>query len=223
MAIGVNPAWNTKVIETETFPVNGLLYFYLGLNCTSNSPFPNNNERYYKNFQIEIINGLGAGTKLKGQEHKGYVNKIVKNNENKDITIDSTPKNSIYGTLFSLQFTNLVQNRVFTFRDGVSLFEGRLGELVTRQMMDWRYIQRIKIEGKILGIYKSSFQWLTLHQALIFGLKSGKYFIFGKAVYNLREDYIEATLYEMWKDGEECTTRGVATNENLDYDFKFLY
>ncbi len=223
VALSVPPIWVTKEYDLELAPVDGIIKLYLGLDCTTNSPFPTNDERYYKNFQIEIINGLGAGTKLKGQEHKGYVNKIVKNNENKDIIIDSSPSNSIYGTLFSGQFTNLVQNRVYTFRDGVSLFEGRLGELITRQMMDWRYIQRIKIEGKLLGIYKSSFQWLSLHQALIFSLKSGKYFIFGKAVYNLREDFIEATLYEMWKDGEECTTRGVGTNENLDYDFKFLY
>lgn len=223
VAIGVSTAWTTKEFETENYPVNGLLYFYLGLDCTVNSPFQPNNERHYKNIKIELFNGLGAGSLLKGQEHKGYINKIVKNNENKDIIIDSTPKNSLYGTLFSSQFTNLVQNRVFTFRDGVSLFEGRLGELMTKQMMDWRYIQRVKLEGKILGIYKDSYEWLTLQQSLIFSVKAGKYFIFGKAVYNLKEDFIEATLYEMWKDGEATGAQGVGYNYLLDYDFKFLY
>lgn len=208
------------VIETGPLPRSGKFYFYMGNN--NSGAFPAD-IKMYKNFKLEVINQFNARQVIKGQEHKGFINKIVKNNQNKEIAIDSTPKNSIYGTLFSSQFTNLVQNRVYTFRDGVSLWEGRLGELTTKQMMDWRYIQRIKLEGKLIGIYKASFEWLTLHQALIFSIKSGKYFIFGKAVYNLKEDFVEATLYEMWKDGEEIGPQGVATNNQLDYDFKFLY
>lgn len=210
--------WSDYEIETEVLPTTGVCQIFFNLNV-----FNSNNETHYKNLKVEVINQVSANSKLNGHEHKGYINKVVKNNENVNISIDSTLKNSIYGTLFSTQFTNLVQNRIATFRDGVSLWEGLLGELITKQMMDWKYIQRIKLEGKILGIYKSSYQWLTLHQALIFSLKSGKYFIFGKAVYNLREDYIEATLYEMWMDSEAIGNQGVETNGLLDYDFKFLY
>lgn len=182
-----------------------------------------NSSTFYKNFKIEVKNKSNNNAYLKGQQHKGYINRVVKNNDITDINIDSSVSNTVMGTLLTSATTNLVQDKIYTFRDGVSSWQGRLGELMTKQMMDWRYVQRVKLEGKLLGIYKTSFEWLTLHQALIFSIKSGKYFIFGKAVYNLKEDTIDATLYEMWKDGEAVGAAGVETNTLLDYDFKFLY
>jgi hypothetical protein len=61
---------------------------------------------------------------------------------------------------------------------------------------------------------------VTLLKAIIFGFKNDLNFIFGKAEFNFREDTINATFFEMWKDSEAST--GI-TNPMLQYLFKYLY
>lgn len=214
--------WNSYEIETERILVDSLFTFYLGMN--SNGA---NRERYYKNIRVELIPQTANQANINGHLNKGFVNKVTKNNERKDIYLDDSQRNSVYGTLFFNAFQNLIQVRTKDWTMPTLLGSLKLGEFTTRQMMDWKYCQRVKLDGRLLGlvdtetVFVTFFSHASLFNVIKIPIKNNLYFIFGKAKFNFREDYIDVTLYEMWKDGEARSTP--YGNGLLQYLFKFLY
>jgi hypothetical protein len=220
-------SWRDVSLNTFATPIAG--GFFFDLSFLDQNTFQPTGETWYKNMRVEAVVNTAGQNVINGQEHKGFVNRIVKNNEVKEISVDDTQKNSIYGTLFLNAFQNLIQVRSLNWQTG---YTGpgtyKLGEITTKQQMDWKYSQRLKFEGTLLGCVKKfqkdlliSFTNTTILDVIIFGFKNDLNFIFGKAEFNFREDRVNGTFFEMWKDAEVRT--GLDDNTMLQYLFKYLY
>ena len=217
---GENTANGRDIERTYTVAYDGTIKVLFGLLDSL---------AFYTDLSIIAESPVNGSLQVIGQEHKGFVNRIVKNNEVKDISVDDTERNTIFGTLFLSSFQNLIQVRSALWQTG---YTGpgtyKLGQITTKQQMDWKYSQRLKFEGTLLGCVKKfqkdlliSFSNTTILDVIIFGFKNDFNFIFGKAEFNFREDRINGTFFEMWKDAEVRT--GLDDNTMLQYLFKYLY
>lgn len=206
-------------LNTDYFPTDGVLYIYFGCCSASGTSYRITD---YTNMSIEIKSKNPGESDRKGQLHKGYKSNSIKNSKNQEIYADINTKNFNKGTLFLNDFQNLIQVRSAEWRDGITTTNYNLGNITTKQIEYWRDKVRSKIELNFFPIIKSNYQRSVMYNIINFAPKTGRHYIFGKAEFNLRENTVKASLYEMWKDGE-AGTQGIDTDPEIKYEFKYLY
>jgi hypothetical protein len=201
--------WKSVSVETDIIPVTGLLYFNLAQQDGSAA----DSETHYKNIRFEIFRSIGIN--VIGHTHTDTQDENINNDVETDIACDSSPSNSIAGTLFVKGFTNGVRDRAISFKRGDTVIELRLGEITTFDQLFQRRIPRRKLEGTFYNVtQKDSLSPLTLVNYTSF---AGDWFIWGNMEIDYRNRNVKGTLWEWYKDTE---ADGDLTEI---YDFKYLY
>jgi len=142
--------WHSVQIDAAPAPFSGILNVYLA-ECTASSA----DETWYKNFSFEIIFGINESTNIIGQTHQNTQNQNPKANEDVEIFIDDSPRNSIQGTLFLPTFTGLLQDRTSTWMRPTYTESLRLGNITTFEQLYWRRTARTKLEGQMYGLVQN--------------------------------------------------------------------
>ncbi|HZW66940.1 MAG TPA: hypothetical protein VFF23_14700 [Hanamia sp.] len=207
--------WHEVEIDSHyfPFPYDGLLYCYLRVYDFSNPK----NETYYSDIRFEYTVRLNESTKIIGQTHQQTQAGVIKNNEDVEIFIDSSPRNSIAGTLFLDEKIGLLQKRTAQWRHPYKPTQSvKLGDLITYEQLFWRRITRTVLEGTLYGLISSG-----THISLLSVFKYSYFpelnFVFGKMEIDYKNNKVNGTLWEMWNDEE--------TDVNLPghYTFNYLY
>lgn len=154
MGSGTNTnEWQSVTVNANFFPANGLLYVYL---CHPHSSPDAGNITYYRNISFQYFFTINESTQIIGHIHNdsqsGFDSTSIKNNEDEEIFIDDSPRNSINGTTFLSSFTGVLQNRtLFWNRAGITEAV-RVGEIITFERLFHRRKTRLKLEGNLLGL-----------------------------------------------------------------------
>jgi hypothetical protein len=106
----------------------------------------------YKDIRLSYTPLVNQTTKIIGQTHTTSQVGNVKNNNDSEIFIDSSPRNSIAGTLFLNQMDGVLQKRTVKWRHPYLSQSENLGNLVTFEEMFWRRKPRTIIEGTLHGL-----------------------------------------------------------------------
>lgn len=206
---------NNIEINSEAIPVDGILRIYFGYDSSGEPALTD-----YRNIKVEIIPQTSGTIGWKGHSWKSTGGVGTKNVKQEQTYLDDTVKNFIKGTLFLNAFTGFIQKRTLFWRDGMTLTDYDLSRITTRQQKLWRDKIRSKLEGSLFPLMNSSYERLTMFNPIIFSPKNGKYYIFGKAEFNLKRNMVRCTMYEMWRDGDNM---GGIYDEDIRTDFKFIY
>jgi hypothetical protein len=153
-------------------------------------------------------------TKIIGHIHNDQQDVNIKNNKSEEIYMDDSPRNPIAGTLFRNDIVNLVQVRTSIWhRDGVA--EGRkLGEIITRENLQWRSVPRTRLDGNFRGLIQSG-QHISLLNHFKYSELPGLNFLFGTLQIDYRQNRINCSAWELFNDAD--------TDVADDYSFTYIY
>jgi len=208
--------WQTVSVETKPIPFDGLLTVWITYRGFGD-------DSYYKNFNFEYIPYMGGRSDVKKQSHTTTMQGNIKNVVDEEIAIDDTVKNYAKGTLFLPTFTNLIQDKTANWQDGVISRQMKLGEIITRQLNLWRYMQRSKIELNMWPLKKYE-NMLGMDTAINYQIKPGFFYIFGKLEINYKENQASGTIYEIFNPVDtETSVDGVDRLSKLSYQFQYLF
>lgn len=140
--------WHSVEIESQQIPFDGLLYFYLLKADNSGADAGT----FYKDIRLEYIPLINQSTKIIGHTHTNTQDLVIKNKEDVEIFIDSSPRNSIAGTLFLPSLTGLLQTRTTKWKRGTVGESRNLGDITTNEILFWRRIPRTILEGTFYGL-----------------------------------------------------------------------
>ena len=96
-----------------------------------------------------LIDGSG---KVIGHTHTDSQSEQIKNNIDKEIFIDNTPRTSISGTLYLKSYTNLLRDLCSSWTYPASTSSLNLGIITTTEALFTTYKMRAKYEGRYLYI-----------------------------------------------------------------------
>jgi hypothetical protein len=160
---------------------------------------------------------LNESTKIIGQTHQQTQAGVIKNNEDVEIFIDSSPRNSIAGTLFLDEKIGLLQKRTDKWRHPYKPTQSvRLGDLITYEQLFWRRVPRTILEGTLYGLISAG-NSISLLSVFKYSLFPDLNFVFGKMEIDYKNNKVDGTLWEIWNDNE--------TDTDLPghYIFNYLY
>jgi hypothetical protein len=146
--------WHTVTIDTTLYPIpfDGLLVLDLP-DQDLGGAFDIKQETYYKDIRLDYTPLINQTTKIIGQTHTTSQVGNVKNNNDSEIFVDSSPRNSIAGTLFLNEMDGVLQKRTVKWRHPYFPTQSEnLGNLITFEEMFWRRKSRTIIEGTLHGL-----------------------------------------------------------------------
>lgn len=199
--------------ETMPLPEDGLLYVYL----------PAESDFMVSSIDFKYTPFVAGQLDVKRQQHTTTMQGTIKNNIEEEVMLDDTVKNYAKGTLFLPTFTNLVQDKTANWQDGVISRQMKLGEIVTRQLNLWRYMQRSKIELNLWPLKKFE-NMLGMDTVINYQLKPGFFYIFGKLEIDYKANQANGTIYEIFNPVDaETAVDGVDRLSKLSYQFQYLF
>lgn len=213
--------WHSVTIDnsilpgTSEIPFDGLLYCYLRVADLSGTV----HGTYYKDIRFDYTPLINESTKITGQTHKNSQVPQPKNNENLEIIVDDSPRNSVAGTLFLSSMTGVLQDRtVQWFLNDPSTPE-KLGNLTTFEVLYWRRIVRSILEGTYCGLVSadSGGNHISMLGVFNYTFFPGLNYIFGKLDIDYKNNHCTGTLSEIFDDGE------VDSDLAATYIFNYLY
>jgi hypothetical protein len=147
--------WHTVTIDTTLYPIpfDGLLVLDLP-DDDLGGPFDTHQETYYKDIRLDYTPLINQTTKIIGQTHETNQIGNVKNNSDTEIFVDSSPRNSIIGTLFLNEMNGVIQKRTVKWRHPYLNQSENLGNLITFEEMFWRRKPRTILEGTLYGLIR---------------------------------------------------------------------
>jgi len=146
--------WHSYTVDSSIYPIpnDGLIYFVLHP-IQDSSGQTLSGETQIKDIRLDYTPLVNQTTKIIGQTHETNQVGNVKNNNDSEIFIDSSPRNSIAGTLFLNQMDGVLQKRTVKWRHPYFPTESKnLGELITFEQMFWRRKPRTIIEGTLYNL-----------------------------------------------------------------------
>lgn len=206
--------WHTINIECQPIPFNGLLYVFLP---TISPGF--SDETWYRDIRFEYIASVNGSTKIIGQQHQTIQAKNTKQNEDKEIFIDDSPRNSIAGTLFLPTLTGLLYDRTSQWFLNDPGDTRKLGDLTTFETLFWRRIVRSILEGTLRGLISADTGGDHISMLSVFNcsLFPDLNYIWGKLDIDYKNNKSSGTLWEIYDEGE------VDADLDSTYEFKYLY
>jgi len=203
--------WFSVETETRPLPFDGLVTVYLRAWSIAGS-----GENLYQDMRIEYIPMINQSSKIIGQTHTSNQNLTIKNTDEKEISIDSAPRNAIAGALFLNSLTGLLQTRCGQWLRSYAAGQKNLGEITTFENLFLRRIPRTLLEGTFYGLISSG-NHLTPLAVCRYTFFPTHNFIFGRLEIDYRNNSASGTLYELYKDTE------VDGDLSYIYLFQFLY
>ena len=210
--------WHSVSIESSQIPYDGLLYCYLA--TATQNPQNAGKETLYKDIRLEYTPFINDSIKIIGHIHKDIQTDAAaadtKNNEDITINIDDSPKNPIQGTLFMSTYSHLVRDRTSRWHRAGHTESKRIGEITTKEVLQWRSISRAKLEGSFRGLWQSAipltplsiFKYQTLNPAR---------FILGQSEFDYKNNKFRGTLWQL----DEPAIDEPAVNDL--YTFTYIY
>jgi hypothetical protein len=203
--------WHSVEIASSAVPFDGLLYCYLRQQCTDG------NETQYKDIAFEYTPYINGSAKIIGHTHTNTQNTNTKNRNEKDIYIDTSPSNSIAGTIFLPFMDGLLQKRTLNWHNNLIMTRVQtLGDLTTFDELFWRRITRLILEGNFVNLLQNGVH-LSLLDLVFYNQFPGKYFVWGRLSMDLKNSYASGTLWEVANDTESDG------DLSASYEFKYLY
>ena len=207
-------------------PIEGKLNVYL---FTPTYYAPTYDEIYFKNLQFNIITFLAGWGNIIGHTHTDSQSQQIKNNINKEIYIDQSPRRTISGSLFLDTYTGFLINRTNGWKYPSASYQyNTLGQGTTQEALFTTYKMRSKYEGKLLYINQDD---LMLTPLAVFkdNIFNGFRFVPGKMTIDYKNAQADLSLVELL-DSEDFEPGGagitfafiVFANSKL-YEFNYLY
>lgn len=218
--------WHTFKIASYTMPIEGKLNVYL---FTPTYYAPTYNEIYFKNLQFNIITFLAGWGNIIGHTHTDSQSQQIKNNIDKEIYIDQSPRRTISGSLFLDTYTGFLINRTNGWKYPSASYQyNTLGQGTTQEALFTTYKMRSKYEGKLLYINQED---LMLTPLAVFkdNIFNGFRFVPGKMTIDYKNAQADLSLVELL-DSDDFEPGGagitfaftVFANSKL-YEFNYLY
>lgn len=146
--------WRTITATSNPCPANGLLYIYLP-QFPRDSP---NYTTYIKDMSFNIRYAVAGSNNYVGHTHKDYQLNNLKNNIDREIFIDNTPRVSINGTLMLGTYDSaygILRNRCSIWKYPSTPFGytfENLGRGMTEEALFTNYFAKTKFEGNYLNL-----------------------------------------------------------------------
>lgn len=180
-------------------------------------------ETQYRDITFEYFPMINQSTKIIGHTHTSDQKTLTKNKEEIEIHIDSSPRNSIAGTLFLSSTTGVLRDRCGQWNRATRTENKNLGEITTEENLFIRKEPRTLLEGTFYGLISppedaggidivDHLSIITLIRYTFFPLHN---FIFGRLEIDYSNNNASGTLFEMYKDAE--------TDSDLTYYYIFQY
>lgn len=197
----------------HTFDIAGTIP-YDGLLTVSLEDFPGAGETQYRDIRLEYTPMINQSTKIIGHFHKDEQQLTIKNTDEKEIFVDSSPRNSLAGTLFLSTLTGVLRNRAVKWERDTRTEALNLGEITTEENLFLRRIPRTLLEGNFYGLITPEetaagpvqvvdhVSMLSVCKYTFFPLHN---FIFGRLEIDYRNNMAAGTLHEMYKDNEAAS------------------
>ncbi len=213
---------NTNVVHN--FEISGTIP-YDGVLTVSLEDWTPSAETYYRDIRMDYTPMINQTTRIIGHTHNSEQSLIIKNNNEREISIDVSPRNSIAGTLFLDSTTGVLQDRCGQWKRKPRTESKNLGEITTSENLFLRRIPRTLLEGNFYGLLSAEQEKDYVDQANHLSLLSVcRYtyfpthnFIFGRLEIDYSQNMASGTLYEMYKDDE------IDSDLDYVYTFQFLY
>jgi hypothetical protein len=201
-------------MTSQRVPFDGILTFYLQTQAATAS-----NETRYQDIRLEYFYNINESTKIIGQTHKTEQNAVIKQDNDIEIFVDDSPRNSIAGTFFLSTFTGLIQDKTVQWFLNDATHPRKLGDLTTFEMLFWRRIVRMVLEGTFYGLISPD--TLGDHASMLsvfnYTFFPGVNLVGGTMEIDYRNSKLTGTLWEI------CTNTEADTDLTSDYEFKYLY
>lgn len=209
--------WFTNTIEPTAIPADGILEFFLASMTSGTTP---GQETHYQGIQLEYEQLINDNITITGHYHKDEQTEVIKNNEDAEIYIDDSPKNSILGTTMNYgQDIGLLHKRTFLWHRGhisPTVEAVKVGQIISNETEFWRLNPRTILEGTINGISTPT-NHVSMLTRWTYDQMPGLNFLAGKLSIDYRNNEITGTFWEMYKDNEQyIDLAGV-------YNFQYLY
>ena len=211
-------------IKSNEVPVSGIINVYL----TQASLAPD--ETLYKDLTFLYNFSINESNRIIGHTHTDSQSQQIKNNIDKEIMLDDTPRTSIKGALYLESYTNLLRDLTVRWQYPSASYEyARLGEGTTKEALFTTYKMRSKYEGKYLFINQDD---VMLNNLAVF-VDDQNYNLFryapGKMTIDYKNGHSDLSLWEIL-DSEDFEPGGAGitidflafANSKL-YIFNYLY
>jgi hypothetical protein len=210
--------WQTVNVDSTNHPIpfDGVMYII----------FPGSTlvDMYFKDIRFDLSFTINQSAKIIGQTNTSTQFENTKNNKDAEIFLDSSPRNSIAGTLFLNQLNGVIQQRTETWRRERSVLileQRKLGYITTFETLFWRRISRSILEGSFVGLLHTG---NSRHVSLLsvfkytYGSVANCNFVFGKFEIDYKHDMINnSPMWEIYNDVE------VDADLTSAFEFKYLY
>ena len=138
-----------------------------------------NTETHYTDIRITVKNFINKTTKIIGHTHNSEQDLAVKSKDEEELLIDTSPRNSIAGTLFLSSTTNLIRDRAKQWkRNDAAVENWNLGCLMTFQTLLYKRIPRIVIDGDFIGLINNGVH-LDKSSVFYYNLEPTRVFVLG--------------------------------------------
>lgn len=202
----------TVEISSSQIPFDGLIYCYLA-QCTF-SPQSTAKETIFRDIRLEYTPFINDSVKIIGHVHNDQQTPDIKNKEDGEIYADDSPRNSIQGTLFLSSFVGNIQKKTTLWHRGGVAESLKLGEITTREQLQWRSEVRTRMDGNFRGLIQSG-KYVSMLTHFAYAQMAGLNFLFGNLQIDYRNNQFSCSATELFKDGEADIAD--------DYTFTYLY
>jgi hypothetical protein len=187
--------WHTVRVRSKLLPYNAIVFPFL----TSASSDNTNYETHYKNLSFNVFNYINGTIKIIGQTHEDYQLNNLKNNIDREIFIDNSPRTSINGALMLESYIGYIRNRCSTwkYQSGADVYI-TLGGVATAEALWTNYKTRIKFELTLRKLYyneKILTPFSCFTDSYLYG--TSKYFIPGKMTIDYKSGSCNMTIREI--------------------------
>jgi hypothetical protein len=219
--------WQTVNIVSNPAPINGIVNVYLA-QVTQVAI----DESHYKDLSFAITYLINDSGKIIGHTHKDSQSLEIKNNIDKEIYLDDSPRTSITGALYLESYTSLIRDLTVSWQyPGASYNYPRLGQGTTQESLFTTYKMRSKYEGKYLFINQNDVMLNNL--ALFVDNQNYNFFRYapGKMVIDYKNGHADLSLWEIIDSpsgnfqpgGDGITFDYLVWAATKLYEFNYLY
>jgi hypothetical protein len=219
---------NTETTTPFLIPASGVLLIEVDGNSNTLGSGFGTYATDWKDLNLTLNQFINNSTQIIGQTHNNSQTPDIRNNEQFDVSLDDSPRNTIKGTLFTDALTNFdftdtdtgeetdIGNIYFTrtsswHRQGVTEAR-RLGDLNTFNDLFIQRVVRMVVQGDFFGL--NGINLLRVINLVLLE-RFSKRFIFGAASFNYMTCVWTASLYELYDTGE--------VDGDLDNTYLFTY
>jgi hypothetical protein len=223
--------WQSVNIISNPAPINGVVNIYLA-EATPNGAIPSTDETLYKDLSFTITYFINGSGRVIGHTHTDSQSLEIKNNIDKEIYIDNSPRTSIRGSLYLESYTDLLRDLTVKWQyPGGSYNYARLGEGTTQESLFTTYKMRSKYEGKYLFINQEDVMLNNL--ALFVDNQNYNFFRYapGRMAIDYKNGHADLSLWEIIDSpggdfqpgGAGITFDYLAWVATKLYEFNYLY